>query len=76
MQWNSVKEKLPNIGEWVLAYTPSYFEEKNVIAVVKFEYLDHRKENYWSIFSSGCGCCDSGLSNVTHWMPLPKPPED
>jgi hypothetical protein len=29
-----------------------------------------------SLFSHGCGCCSSMNEPATHWMPLPKPPEE
>jgi|GEM_PF-5079225 len=70
-QWVSFKEKLPEIGEWVLVYTPCEFNYK------KFHvgYL-----NEALFFEIGADPDDYGLEcasyAVTHWMPLPKVPHE
>lgn len=66
-KWISVKDKLPEKGKFVLlSYAknnrnPTQFA-KNTMAVGRFEYGKFLVE----------GCCVS----VTHWMPLPEPPEE
>jgi hypothetical protein len=62
--WISVKERLP--------------EESThcVIRIDDGEYqVAWREDGHWIMFNP---CCiyNSQLNNVTHWMPLPKPPED
>lgn len=56
MHWVSVKDRLPNFEQPVLAYSG---EELGI----GFAYLDGDGKWY-----GDCG-------DVTHWMPLPAPPE-
>lgn len=77
MNWINVKYKLPNIGDWVIAEGIAdrrNAKEEKIIAVVQFEYYEPSQKYFWSILTSGCGCCDSSLKNVSHWMPLPDAP--
>ncbi|TDB41250.1 DUF551 domain-containing protein [Photorhabdus khanii] len=70
MEWISVKDKLPKHREYVLAYT-------NCFDIVMFYYdiLWFECCTYISIDS----CTDDTIERngviVTHWMPLPNPPE-
>jgi hypothetical protein len=69
-EWIKCSEILPEIGVSVLS------TDGELIATTSMNYNDYTKEYYWSYFSSGCGCCDTDMKNVTHWMPLPSPPKD
>ena len=63
-EWISVKERLPE------AY---YGEPDNVLVV---DEIGIRKILY---FDGGCWCYPTGETydrKVTHWMPLPEPPEE
>jgi hypothetical protein len=61
MTWISVKDKLPKDGKRVMAYT---------------KYMQHfvgtHEGLFWVITATG----KSPYSDVTHWMPLPEPPEE
>ena len=59
-QWISVKERLPENGADVLVY----------IAGSEIVLVDFNK-GCW--YLEGYGCL--GRGEVTHWMPLPQPPE-
>lgn len=74
MEWISVKDRLPAIDDWVIARGSNRTE--GITALVQYCYNDHIKMYFWNLLSSGCGCCDTSLKNVTHWMPEPKPPEE
>ena len=65
-QWISVKERLPEIGRSVLIYYPKW--DGDEIQVAKLE--DDR------MMFDICGEFDIGTGVVTHWMPLPEPPNE
>lgn len=66
--WISVDDALPEKNERVLVYCddpfdiPPHFPRRKLLLI---GYLD--MENNW--YDS-----DGPLENITHWMPLPKPP--
>lgn len=65
-KWISVKDRLPENYEEVLVrgyeFLPEYTFEIDGTYIIA--------EDLWHDFN---GCY---LSNVTHWQPLPKPPDD
>ncbi len=74
MDWISVKDRLPENEEWVLAL--GRLEGLSRIAVVNCHKSFFGDDRIWSIISSECGWCNQCLDDVTHWMPLPNPPEN
>lgn len=60
-EWISVKDRLPERRTYVLCYFKYEPESPNVVV-----------ENYYH----GGGYWLSEGSKVTHWIPLPAPPED
>jgi len=68
-EWINIVDCYPKLKQTVLA------TDGHTIAVTTFNYNEHIDEFHWDFFSSGCGCCDDSMENVTHWMPLPLPPE-
>jgi len=64
--WISVKDRLPEIGEWVLINGPEVCQRiESPSASWKAEYAwntDHESFYY--------------PEDITHWMPLPKPPTE
>ena len=65
-EWISVKERLPEAYYY-------YGESDNVLVV---DEIGIRKILY---FDGGCWCYPTGETDdrkVTHWMPLPEPPEE
>lgn len=63
MEWISVKDRLPEIGEKVLAYRPSMY----YTVVQTIYYGVEGWENGYDL---------SGNMVITHWMPIPEPPKD
>lgn len=60
MKWISVKDELPAIGEPVLVFDDA--------SDMMFGFMS--SDGYWLETGSELPC------NVTHWMPLPKPPKE
>lgn len=62
-EWISVKDRMPDVGEWVLT-----FSEKALVDIEDFPfdigYL--RPDGEWRHIG--------WEYEVTHWMPLPEPP--
>jgi hypothetical protein len=70
MDWISVKDRLPSVqdtGNNYLAYTPD-FNEAEYMVVMWFQ-RNNKSEGAWE--GSGVGWI---TKHVTHWMPLPEPP--
>lgn len=68
MEWVSVKDELPEEGEKVLTidFSKPEFLEYRIDYTIKLEDI---KEHYlWA-----CRFADE-YNKVTHWMPLPVPP--
>lgn len=72
-KWISVKEKLPPLEQEVLIF--AYNREIHVAEFCNFSGCED-----WHITSQKYVYCQDELNikreNVTHWMPLPEPPED
>lgn len=66
MEWISVKDRLPETGDTVLAWRESTFTPGVYYASTGTFGFYH--EGIW-------GDKDEDNWNVTHWMPLPEPPE-
>ena len=74
MEWISVKDKLPKINIYVLVYASDFHSSMkktycdDSIRIANLDEYDEWQDlddDYW-------GC----KMNVTHWMPLPEPPQD
>jgi len=79
-EWIKIFDKLPESGQRVLAFgiyngKPEY--EIRMCTYETWDYIERggTKGESFSLVSSGCGCCDLPLEKVTHWQPLPNPPE-
>ena len=62
-QWISVKDRLPETNELCIVNT----EWRAIVPAL------YGNESW--IFDEGQGWSEKALSYVSHWMPLPKPPE-
>jgi hypothetical protein len=66
-EWIPVSERLPKPGQQVLAaIPPRVWNEENQALI---ETLDYEQEGFYSWKD------DEWQKRVTHWMPLPEPPE-
>ena len=65
-QWISVKERLPEVGKVVLAYT--YYETFEFVKLTRHER---------TTFIGTRGCHDYwDVMDILYWMPLPEPPKE
>lgn len=67
--WISVEERLPAIGERVLAFTPR--SERKVKELTRLIPYEGAIEFFWDHYR---GQSTHVQKSVTHWMPLPPPP--
>ena len=65
-EWISVKDRLPEHDEKVIAYYG--FGDCNLRFVSTLDYYAHDPNPHWQHESTGL--------IVTHWMPLPEPPKE
>ena len=63
--WVSVKDRMPNDGQDVLAYL--YNGEETRIAPFNYD-----KGTWYDCVMN----CTVAINSITHWMPLPEPPND
>jgi len=73
MNWIETEKELPDIGTPVICYLPSADRYK----IRELVRLVHNYSYYWDA-RRGNGTVvshkSSGEAMVTHWMPLPEPP--
>ena len=67
MEWTAAKLYLPSAGEQVIAWSDTYG-----VQIAKYK---NKKWLEWGLDCLG-GMAWIELPRVTHWMPLPLPPED
>ena len=67
--WISCSERMPNDKQYVWCWGKSYgWTECNT-----FEgYYDWSRNKWWAVTDIG----EEPASKVTHWMPLPEPPQE
>ena len=70
-RWISVEEGVPEVGVDVLAMSGEGVFQANVRP-----YGDSLRWEPLILDYHGCGCCGGSNPRVTHWMPLPAPPEE
>ena len=67
LEWISVKDRLPEEGIYVLAWDGNHARDNGD---PYYEIAAYRTFGHGSFFVCPPYC----LNNITHWMPLPKPP--
>lgn len=68
--WRSMKDDEPEVGERIIAFIPVSTDGQPEITIL-----------HLSLIGSGCWFYDAGAyvvnkHAVSHWMPLPLPPDD
>lgn len=73
-KWISVEERMPEHGTDVLVLTAPGTLSLGKNCVVA-EYIHPRMEKYGVFINFYAGYDDKNILAVTHWMPLPEPPD-
>lgn len=68
--WISLKEKSPEVNQWVLGFILEYDSEDRNIIGEDISVVSRNYEGDW--FENAGDVID--YAEVTHWMPLPKAP--
>lgn len=73
-EWVSVEDELPKKDGWYLVYAPGYWGNSKIYGLDGLAYSNfkHNYKVHWGI-ERGTGRGWPGI--VTHWMPLPAPPD-
>lgn len=72
MKWISVKERLPERTENRLFPTVIVYTTTGEVAV---GFIDYKGDTFWVLHGDTDTLQDCPMNYVTHWMPLPEPPE-
>lgn len=72
-EWISVKDRLPEKSQEVIVFcrTPGLNDFVNTVY-----YSAKFQEFNWCDFMGDPPKSEKGYRDVTHWMPLPEPPEE
>lgn len=75
MKWISVEERLPEDGDAYLVVVKEKRKNKTDWDVHVDVALNYRSyiDGYWDTFNDWC---EGQEVHISHWMPLPDPPED
>jgi hypothetical protein len=76
-EWISVKERMPEDGEFVLIYGVGYTQAK--LGFVNKILSNGMRLNFWNRLDPTLQKYEIpwvGAGVVTHWMPLPEPPKE
>ena len=65
-EWIGVKDRLPEFGKSILVHNKGVEHSS-----IRMAFMTSR--GFYDSYECGCGM---KIDNVTHWMPLPIPPED
>lgn len=72
--WISTKEKLPETRQYVLFFRSKHYAEARVEAGIFVLNYENEHGKYGAVFI-GANKTFNKLETVTHWQPLPAPPQ-
>ena len=78
MKWISVEDRLPEKNKKVLIWIEGYSAHSGMHWTRKGYWLCPWHGDRWAeaFMDKACEHLDMGFAEVTHWMPLPEPPEE
>ncbi len=71
-EWIRVEDRMPPDGEWVIVAAKDSAGKKFVECDIRWCSEDQE----WQYFDGSDGWVGSFHDEVTHWMPIPEPPEE
>lgn len=71
-EWISVKDRLPSNDGYYLVFAPGYWGNNHLIDDLAISKYNKNYKVHWGIERGGSRGC---VGCITHWMPLPEPPE-
>ena len=74
MKWISVEDRLPKINTPVLVRVA--YQPETVIASVDSDKLWSEQAEYVEVHGDAYATHRLDYCDISHWMPLPDPPED
>jgi hypothetical protein len=66
MEWISVKDRLPEIGQSIIFFCVDHIRAGKYYAT----FSDNSDLGFYDL------CCNYDFDNVTHWMPIPQFPKE
>lgn len=72
-EWISVKDRMPEDDGYYMVYAKGYWGNNRLIGDLAISKFDKNYETPWGIER---GKARGWKGIITHWMPLPEPPED
>ena len=73
MEWISVKDRMPDAYQPVIVHVRHTEEWRNTVLT---EHPWHVVEEDVWLGDGWCNNADEDIHEVTHWMPMPEPPEE
>lgn len=67
--WISVEEQKPNNNDYVLVFC------EHGVTLAEYTTFNSGNELWWAVYAIGTYEDSREAKQVTHWMPLPKPPK-
>lgn len=78
MKWIRVEDQLPTeYLDFLVSCNNGVHSEKCIRVAMLADFRDAYNGERWLYHHHSCGCCsDWDGKSITHWMPLPEPPEE
>lgn len=74
---NEALREAPRWWHWISAKTPPEDDGEVLACNGKDVFIAHCEGDYWAVYllNTEDDCYEQHVVKVTHWMPLPEPPE-
>ena len=72
MKWTSIEDKMPKINQRVLVWMPGCSVKRDIMVWENYA-IDGAPNPHW--YNADYHCNVNDYPKITHWMPLPEPPD-